>query len=218
MSDLPTSSYLEYLPAIFRQNAFLGQFLLAFERILSVAEPNTPLAIEQVIGQIDRFFRPFYQDDWRQTPQRFLPWLAGWVGLSLREDWDDTTRRKFLREIVALYKLRGTKTGLQRMLEIYLGESVPVAIYDSQEDFGFEPPVHFFQVQITIHERDAALLQRKQQIATAIIEQEKPAHTFYALRVSFPTMRLLSEALLAKEGGEPLILGQTTILGTQNAG
>ena len=74
------------------------------------------------------------------------------------------------------------------MLELYTGQ--PVEIDDDFEDLPF-----FFQVQLTLSEADPALLQLKQQIARAIIDQEKPAHTFYALQVAVPTMRLVSEAL-----------------------
>jgi hypothetical protein len=73
-----------------------------------------------------------------------------------------------------------------------------------------------------LREADPELLQVKQQIARAIIDQEKPAHTFYALQVSVPTMRLVSKALQRQEqtekGHRPplLILGQNTLLGTAN--
>jgi len=93
---------------------------------------------------------------------------------------------------------------------------VPLAIYDNEKDFGFEPPAHFFQVEITLRDRDPLLLQRKQLITMSIVEQEKPAHTFYALRILIPTMRLMSEELIQKEQGEALILGWNTLLGTQN--
>jgi hypothetical protein len=78
----------------------------------------------------------------------------------------------------------------------------------------FTDPPHFFEVQLTLSEADPALLQSKQQIARAIIDQEKPAHTFYALRIAVPTMRLVSEALHESSGWPLLILGQNTLLGT----
>jgi phage tail-like protein len=209
------SSYLQYLPAIFQDNAFLGRFLMAFETLLSQAPPAMPPAVEQVIDQGYRFYRPYDPDDpTRQTPAEFLPWLAGWVSLSLREDWDDATRRQFLREIVPLYRQRGTKAGLLRMLEIYVKESI--TIYDTPADFGFDPPAHFFQVEIRIKDRDPVVLRRKQMIAMAIIEQEKPAHTFYAVQVLMPTMQLLSEETAKKTGGEQIVLGKNSVLGTQS--
>jgi phage tail-like protein len=208
-TDDGASRYLDYLPAIFQQDSFLGQFLLAFETLLSQASPAAPSpALEEMIEDIAHFFRP------SETPAEFLPWLAGWVALSLREDWEEETKRNFLREIVPLYRKRGTRAGLERMLGIYLGEDIPITIYDKVDDFDFEAPAHFFQVEITVRDREPVLLQRRQQVALAIIEREKPAHTFYALRIRIPTMRLISEALQEKEGGELLILGTNTLLGT----
>src|SRR4029077_2791665 len=103
----PPSSYLDYLPAIFRQDPFAGQFLLAFETVLSGAGGKPGL--ETTIGRVADYFDPV------TTEADFLPWLAGWVTLSLRADWDEQTQRSFIQQIVRLYRLRGTRAGLLRM-------------------------------------------------------------------------------------------------------
>lgn len=193
------SSYLGYLPAIYSQDPFLGRFLLAFETILS--GHGGQAGLETVIGQIAGYFDP------ASTGTEFLPWLAGWVALSLRADWDEKTQRDFIAQIVPLYRLRGTLDGLAQLLGLYTGE--PVVIYDA-----FDGRPHFFEVQLTLGEADPVLLRAKQQIARAIIDQEKPAHTYYALRVAVPTMRLVSESLHQRTGAPLLILGQNTLLGT----
>ena len=212
-----TSTYLNYLPAIFHDDPFLGRFLLAFETVLSQAPPDHPPALEALIAQSHIYLKPLVSgEDDERTPQSFLPWLAGWVALTLRDDWNEEVQRKFIREVVTLYRQRGTKAGLIRLLQIYLGDQTPITIYDDDNDFGFDPPAHFFQVEITVNDRDPAALRRKQQIAQAIIDQEKPAHTFYALQMLVPTMRLLSEELAAQLGGERLVLGVNTLLGTRN--
>ncbi len=197
----PVSGYLDYLPAIFRQEPFAGRFLLAFETVLSGAGGQGRPGLETTISGLADFFDPV------TTRAGFLPWLAGWVTLSLRADWDEQTQRSFIAQIVPLYRLRGTKAGLLRMLTLYTGE--PVEIYDT-----FDNLPYFFEVRLTLSEADPALLQAKQQIARAIIDQEKPAHTFYALQVAVPTMRLVSEALHERENAPLLILGKNTLLGT----
>ena len=63
------------------------------------------------------------------------------VGLTLRANWDVSTRRVFIREIVPLYRLRGTKEGLRRMLSFYTGQ--PVEIDDDHT------VPHFFTVALT---------------------------------------------------------------------
>jgi hypothetical protein len=93
------------------------------------------------------------------------------------------------------------------MLTLYTGD--PVQIYDA-----FDNPPYFFEVKLTLTEADPALLQAKQQIARAIIDQEKPAHTFYSLQVAVPTMRLVSQARHERENAPLLILGTNTLLGT----
>jgi phage tail-like protein len=194
-----SSSYLDQLPAAFRQDPFVGDFLLAFQTVLD----GLQTAIEGVVDYLDPM----------TTDAEFLPWLSGWVALTLRADWDDATRRGFLRQIVPLYRLRGTRAGLQRMLELYTGQRAEVVD-------AFDQVPHFFQVQLTLSEADPELLRRKQEIARAIIEQEKPAHTFYALQLAVPTMRLVSLALQEREAAAGrarpplLILGSNTLLGT----
>ena len=201
--DQPASSYLRHLPAIFHEDPFVGRFLRAFETVLSGPGVAGQPGLEETIDRLAEHFDP------QTTPEEFLPWLAGWVALSVRADWDTATKRDFIQEIVPLYRLRGTQGGLQRMLEIYTREAVTI------ED-GFADPPHFFQVKLTLSDPDPDRLRRKQEIARAIIDQEKPAHTFYALRVSVPTMRLVSLELQKAEGGKPplLMLGKNTLLGT----
>jgi phage tail-like protein len=202
MSDQSTSSYLQHLPAIFHQDPFVGRFLLAFETVLSGPGAAGQPGLEEMVGRLADHFDP------RTTPEEFLPWLASWVALSLRADWDTATKRDFIQEIVPLYRLRGTQAGLQRMLEIYTRESVTI-------DDTFDDPPHFFQVKLTLSDADPDRLRRKQEIARAIVDQEKPAHTFYALRVAVPTMRLVSLELQEQEGDVPklLVLGTNTLLG-----
>jgi phage tail-like protein len=207
----PASSYLQYLPAIFHQDPFVGRFLLAFEAILSGPGEAAQNGLEQTIGRLTDYVDP------QTTPEEFLPWLAGWVALSLRADWDAATKRGFIQEIMPLYRLRGTRAGLARVLKIYTREDVAI-------DDDFEQPAHFFQVKLTLSDADPDRLRQKQEIARAIIDQEKPAHTFYALKVAVPTMRLVSLELKQQEGGKPKLLclgsippgvdGALTLLGT----
>jgi phage tail-like protein len=204
MSDnQPVSSYLNYLPAIFQQDPFLGRFLLAFETILTGTNESGLPNLEQTIGRLSDFFDPM------TTDEDFLPWLAGWVALSLRADWNVDTRKRFIQQIVPLYRLRGTQAGLQTLMELYTQEKA--VIMDT-----FEQPAHFFQVQLILSDADPDRLRQKQQIARAIIDQEKPAHTFYALKISVPTLRLVSLELQQQEGGKPalLMLGKNTLLGS----
>jgi hypothetical protein len=98
-----------------------------------------------------------------------------------------------------------------------------VTLYNNLANF----PPHFFQVLITYQQDLQATnspqtaVQRLQtmrqlQLAVqAIIEQEKPAHTYYALEFALTnTMQLLSLEQAQQQQKEMLRLGQNTLLGT----
>jgi phage tail-like protein len=185
--DKQISSYLEFLPAILQQDAFLGRFLLAFEEMLG--------GLEEQLDGIHHTFDP------EKTPVEFLEWLSGWVALSLREDWEEDTKRKFLQRIVPLYRERGTKTGLEEMLHTYTGMGVNIHEFLRPLQVGVtstvgvdtvigSSPAHYFWVHMYVDTPDPSVLSRKQQIARAIIDQEKPAHTYYELQIDVPTMQI----------------------------
>ena len=194
-------SYLDHLPAVFREDPFVGEFLSAFQSVFE--------GLAAKVDDVARYLDPM------TTDVEFLPWLSGWVALTLRADWSVDTQRSFLQQIVPLYRDRGTRIGLQQMLTLYTGQPVVV-------DDDFDQVPHFFQVRLTLRESDPQLLRQIQQIARAIIDQEKPAHTFYGLQVAVPTMRLVSRALQRREKSAQrtvpnvLVLGENTLLGTAN--
>ncbi|BAZ00627.1 phage tail protein [Tolypothrix tenuis PCC 7101] len=201
MAKPQLSSYLEYLPAYLETDPFLGRFLLAFEGILSglpeaetqfhpqIVDHNTPTSwgLETLISQIHTYFDP------QQTPTEFLPWLAGWVALSLRDDWDEKTKRQFISQIVPLYQIRGTVPGMKKMLEIYLESSGLSYPERTISIFEFDQKPHYFQVQLALPSNQVIHPERywrEFRIAKGIIDQEKPAHTYYALRILTLTMQI----------------------------
>lgn len=212
MATDQVSSYLAYLPALFHQDAFMGRFLLAFERILSGLRPPDPqdplgeqhqAGLEEIIDRLHTYFNPGpgVTAATERAPATFLSWLASWVALSLRDDWQPEEKRRFVSRVVSLYRKRGTKAGLQDILETYTGEEA--VIYE------FDQPVHYFQVEMTLREQNADTLRRKEKIARAIIDQEKPAQSFYALRILVPTMQIINDP---NKGG--ILVGRNTLLGT----
>ena len=59
--------------------------------------------------------------DPRATPSAALDWLAGFAALALDQRWPETARRTLIAEVYQLYRRRGTKAALLRILAIYLG-------------------------------------------------------------------------------------------------
>jgi phage tail-like protein len=144
------SSYLDDLPAIYRQPAqggrpdFLGRFLLAFEHVLTgVGDPLKPGLEELLDGIVDgdgrtrlagahRFADPGPdRPDEERAPAEFLEWLSGWVALTLREDWTEGEKRRILSEIVPSYRRRGTRDGLRHVLSAFTG--LPADTIDVRE-------------------------------------------------------------------------------------
>ncbi|MCU1644969.1 MAG: hypothetical protein JWN03_5244, partial [Nocardia sp.] len=55
------------------------------------------------------------------TPQEALAWLARFAGLTLDRRWSESARRALVAEVYQLFRRRGTKEALRRMIAIYLG-------------------------------------------------------------------------------------------------
>jgi len=206
------SGYFDSLPSWLRRDPRLGRVLLAFERILDGADlpegtagPAEP-GLARIVERLPNYLRPGPGDpDDRRAPAEFVPWLARWVAVSLRDEWDDETRRRVVAEAMQLYRLRGTKEGLRRMIGVYVGLPEAVTILE------FTAVAHFFQVEVAVPSRDPRALARYDRSIRAIIDQEKPAHTFYGLRFAVPSMQIVHHPTPERPG---LRLGVNTLLGS----
>ncbi len=214
------SSLVQSLPAIYQEDPYLGQWLLAIEKILlgrqdGVKFPETGVpfpaqGIEENIAGVAKYFDPY------QTPEEFLSWLASWTAFSLRADIGLTEQREFVAKIAQLYRWRGTKKNLQDLLSIFT-VGVPTVVEEEDEGvqigvrstigkdmyLGGEKP-HFFRVKISLPRVAPTVQERQMEIARALIDLEKPAHTFYELIPMFPSMQI----------GRHSTVGVDTLLGT----
>lgn len=209
------SRYFANLPAWLRRDPQLGRVLLAFERILDGAalpegtpEPAEP-GLTRTIERLPTYLRPGPGEaEARRAPAEFVPWLARWVAVSLRDEWDDETRRRVVAEATGLYRLRGTRDGLRRMIAVYVGLPEAVTIVE------FTAVTHFFQVEVSLPSRDPKALARYDRSIRAIVDQEKPAHTFYGLRFALPSMQLVDAPTDERPG---LLLGVNSLLGNTSS-
>jgi phage tail-like protein len=183
---------LALLPAIYREDAFLGRYLAAFEQVLR--------DLEQQIDHIDTLFDPLAVQS-----SEFLPWLASWMAFTLRADLDEPNQRAFLANVISLYRHRGTKENLQKLLGIFTRGGPEIT--ENTKDGNTDVP-HFFHVSIPLSRMEPDELQRQGAIARALIELEKPAHTDYVLEVTFPSMQI----------GVFSHVGIDTLLGTDTNG
>jgi phage tail-like protein len=115
----PRASSLQYLPAVYSEDAesrdFLGRFLALFDTLRD--------STDEVITHIARYFDP------AATPTAgvgeggadFLAWLASWLDLTLDRHWPEKQRRELLRQAHRLYAWRGTPAGLRLHVQLYTG-------------------------------------------------------------------------------------------------
>lgn len=175
-SDTEPSRYLDYLPAIYREDHFLGRYLKIFENIL------TP--IEKLIDNVHLYFDP------KMAPAALLPWLASWVDLVLDEEWPIEKRRELIGSAVELYQLRGTRLGLKEYLRIYTGTEPEIIEHfgglrlGGQSLLGWNTILgdgqdHCVTVTLELEESSKVDVDK----VRSIIEAEKPAHVGYKLNV-----------------------------------
>ena len=124
------SGYLPYLPGMLwnsdedAASFSINVLLLIAEKILSGIddEPvvhvgsgpaHTHDGIEAVLDRLHLLLDP------HQAPHRFLPWLAGWVGIELSPAWDPHQQRRAIAGMVPALGLRGLHEGLGRSLDHY---------------------------------------------------------------------------------------------------
>ncbi len=207
---------LQRLPSLYQDNDFLDRFLAAFEKILFGRDPEPGIlfpfdGLEESIAGLSTIFDPY------ETPEKFLEWLSDWTSFTLRSDLDITKQRDFIANIIQLYRRRGTKENLKKLLSIFtVGTPAVMESASSEFQIGVHSTIgqdtvlgggapHFFQVTISLPRESPESLERQMAIAQALIELEKPAHTHYTLEVTYPSMQI----------GVYSTIGVDTLLGTE---
>jgi phage tail-like protein len=215
-------SSLRYLPAVYQADETSRHLL---DRLLSL--------FDTIYGEIETKIEDFPRHlDIAGAPDDFLPWLATWFDLNLKQDWTTQQSREFLRNIVELYQWRGTVNGLRRTLQLHsrLNDPMPQiiehhrAIQDSDEDSDAwtaatgameswlgplvnDDASHHFSIVVpgyAIEHPD------KRAAARQMIDAVKPAHTHYTLRPVYSGVRLGSERTRGTVIGVDSLLGSHT--------
>ncbi len=208
MDPNQVSSLLDSLPAVFQEDRqgrkpnFLGRFLLAFEKLLlGLGDANEP-GLEEVIARLYRYFEPGEQlAPEERAPADFLPWLAGWLALTLREDWDEKRQRNLIARASELYRLRGTRRGVEEFLKIYTVLGVQIDELNIPFQIGVHSTVgvdtylsggapFFFRVHVLLPTANPEEIKKQREMAQAIIELQKPAHTYFTLTVEAPSFQV----------------------------
>jgi phage tail-like protein len=176
--EAPESAYLRYLPTIFQQDPFLQRFLLIFESVLR--------PIERTVDNLPHYTEP------ELAPESFVPWLAHWVSVALDSAWPIERQRALVASAVEIYRWRGTRYGLKLHLWAYTGVEPLIQEYQggfvlgSDNALGWTTQVVQAQANsllfiVTVPTTNPRSLDP--QVLRTIIEEDKPAHTTYRLRV-----------------------------------
>lgn len=118
---LPGEHIMDYLPEIYRQHIGKDDF---FYRFMSIFQ-SFLFDMENEIDNVSGYF------DVDTAEKEFLEWLCGWLDIQDVSCWDEGKLRRFLAEAVDIYGSAGTRRGIERLVELYLGEK-PVMIEFSQ--------------------------------------------------------------------------------------
>ena len=180
------------LPALYREpnpgagdaGRFVRRFTDALDEVLA-----------PVVATLDNL--PAYFDP-RTTPEDFLDWLAGWVGLELFEKWSPEVRRSLVADAVERHRHRGTKLGVENAVAI-LAEVDPeqitieesggvwglavVALDDGRfPEFPTDGTGIWMKITVAVGEErfGSAEEVRVEQLVRRVAERLKPAHVALA--------------------------------------
>jgi phage tail-like protein len=171
------SRYLDYLPGLYRDDEFMGQYLNIFEDIMG--------PLENTIDNLPMYFDPLL------TPESFIPWLASWLNLASDPTWTMKKWRELVKSAAILHRLRGTKKGLSEYLRIYTGTIPEISEYiqgmglDSETKLGINTKLgsagigNHFTVTLELDINNEVNIDT----VRLIIDSQKPAHTVYTLLI-----------------------------------
>lgn len=222
----PRLSYLRYLPAVYQADDdsrdFLERFLSIFETLYSEMEDR--------ISNVTRYL------DADNVSGEFLKWLSQWLGIQVDESWDEGKLRMLVNRANEIYKKRGTRHGIEELIEIYTGEK-PLIIEQFQlkcidgsseisdlyeKLYGDDPYRFYVLLRPDIIQSDAQRMAIKQ-----ILDSQKPAYTDAVLMLLQPWIYLdmytymgintyLSEPTLLKLDNQARLPHNTIIIDTDN--
>jgi phage tail-like protein len=151
-----SSTWIKYLPGIYLDDDFVGRFLLIFEAMMS---PSI-----WIIDNLDLYFSP------SMAPLEWVRWLASWFDILIVPELPEDRQRAILSQVGWLAQRRGTKAGLERLLELYFGVRPEI----------IEEPAHF-TVRLPLSESKVRI---PNEVIDRLILTHKPAFASYTLEIT----------------------------------
>lgn len=188
----PWSTYMEFLPLLYREVDFIGRFMNIFEQAYQPA--------------IDSFNTMWALIDPLTAPSALLPFLAYWVGWQFDATWELPQQRRLIKRAVELYRWRGTRKGLRLYLHLYTGLPLDEDVLNEgdkhisiTEPFGNGFILNEAELgnavlgggqafHFVVRLRPRSTNSVHEGLIRRIIEQEKPAYCTYELFIDNPTI------------------------------
>ena len=151
--DVATESWLIHLPPVYAEPGPSADFLDRAMRWMQSELRDD----EELLDLMPARFDPWAADDARgESPRSALDELAGWLGVTLDEQWSEARRRAVTAEAHQLHAARGTPDGLARLLSLYLDATVsvldppdPVSLWVLDDAGVQEPPALGLTTRLT---------------------------------------------------------------------
>jgi phage tail-like protein len=161
------------LPALYRENDFAMRFVGALETVL-----------DPIVATLDAL--PSYVDP-KLAPEDMIEVMSAWLGIELDESMDDPTRRELLLRSAEATRWRGTLKGLEMALLLTFPD-LPLRVEDEggvvftrDADSAPAKAANRFIVYC-----DKPIAAARQTVVARVIEEQKPIHVSYRLRVKAP--------------------------------
>ena len=157
------------LPAVYQEGDFGMRFIGALETLLD--------PIVAVLDALPAHFSPDH------APRDVLDLLSAWLGVDLDESQTPQQRREMVRQAAELGRRRGTRRGVELALSLAFPK-LPLRVEDpggvrtAPPEGGMDAPPPSFIVYC-----DKPIPEETQAGVARCIEQYKPVHTTYRLRV-----------------------------------
>jgi phage tail-like protein len=162
------------MPGVYQEDAFAMEWLAGLDDVLA--------PIISTLDCVEAYIDP------RLAPMDFLEWLAGWVGITVDQNWPIGRARIAVAKAVHLYRTRGTPEGLREYVEVLTGGQVEVLDNGgaawSRAPGADLPGEHTprLAVRVTLDDPDSVSVPA----LNALIVAAKPAHVVHRLEVVGP--------------------------------
>ena len=109
--EFPQVSFVDYLPEVYRKDSDVDSFLARFMGIFQ----SMYVDLEDDIDYIALKF------DADRTTKDFLSWMSEWLSIKDASVWGEKRLRHLIKESVKIYKMKGTRKAVAKIVEEYAG-------------------------------------------------------------------------------------------------